>query len=296
LEEGYRNVVSRILPDVRRTAVIAFAKAIAAELELLENNYLEVASQLESVTDVIPHFADLMKIIKICPWNKIRQGLKLGNWLSGAYLQLQFGTLPTIGVIEELNRLGPKLADFLERNSTIRHRRSRGSFSFVFNDDELKALGIQSELHGRTLSLTTRVTTDYEFPDSPMFLALANLYAIGSAPSPAKLWELLPGSFAVDWPTNMSLRLTVAELSTVGLALLIRSVIVSYAFRISDPDWDSSLDPTASGNAWWSGYKRELLNSIPALAEGAVDYMRAAGGPPQAILAALLFQLSSIGR
>jgi hypothetical protein len=297
VNKHYGDVVVSLLPELRRTAVFALNNAVESRLKILQNNYLEVLKEIPELPELVPDFKGLVSLIKSAPWNKIRAGLKLGKWISSTFLQYSFGIAPTAGVLQELSSLGPKLGDLLANNSVIRHQRVRGSFTFVFNDEELKVLGIYDRMFGRTLSFTTRATSDLMYPESPVFLAIANMYGVGIQPSATQLWELLPGSFAADWWLNMSQRLSSVELSAITMMLKIRNVIVSYAVSVSDPDLDWNLATLlqTKSSTRFSGYHRELLSSVPTLTEGPVDLLRASGKPPQAILGALLYQFSSLG-
>jgi hypothetical protein len=156
-------------------------------------------------------------------------------------------------------------------------------------------MGIYDELRGLPVRLTTRATLDLSFPESPTLLAIANLYGLGLL-GLSYWWGSLPFAFAVDWGANMTQRLRSVELSAISMMLKIRGIILSYTVQIPEPDDLYVGLGTRYSNVTFNAYRRELLNALPVLSEGKIDFLRASGKPPQAIIAALLYQLSPVGK
>lgn len=294
--DDFSFVVNVMMPELRRTAIYAVSDAVAGTMKVLDNNYVEVINELDGLPELIPDIKGLVGLLKSAPWDKIRAGLSLGRWVSGTFLQYSFGIAPTAGVIEELTRLGPSLARLLDNQRLLRQQRARGTFTFKLNSDDQRAMGVYDELRGLPVVLTTRAALDLQFPESPTLLGIANLYGLGLLPSASNVWATLPFSFAIDWFTNMSQRLSSVELSAITMLLKIRSIIVSYTVQIPESD-DLYMDlGTRYSDVVFQAYRRELLNALPVLSEGKIDFLRASGRPPQAILAALLYQLSPVGK
>jgi hypothetical protein len=287
--------VNVMMPELRRTAIYAVSNAVASTMKVLDNNYIEVINELDGLPELIPDIKGLAALIKHAPWDKIRAGLSLGRWVSGTFLQYSFGIAPTAGVVEELTRLGPSLVRLLDNQRLLRQQRARGSFSFELNSDDQRAMGIYDELRGLPVRLTTRATLDLSFPESPTLLAIANLYGLGLL-GLSYWWGSLPFAFAVDWGANMTQRLRSVELSAISMMLKIRGIILSYTVQIPEPDDLYVGLGTRYSNVTFNAYRRELLNALPVLSEGKIDFLRASGKPPQAIIAALLYQLSPVGK
>lgn len=277
------------LPELRRSAIYSFQRALESDLLLLKNNYLEVLKELPELPGLIPKVDDLVKIMANVRWNSLVSGaLKLGDWLASSNLQFNFGILPTKGVVEELNQLGPSLGRRLIRAAQLRSKDIKGSFRYVLPESP------RGYTHSGLLTTTSASVT---YPSDPIWFAIFSLYGVRLLPSFKNIWELIPMSFAVDWFTNMSQRLGTIDMSLMTLVIRVNAIQHSYrviSYPASTADQlasfsESPFDPYTT-HLVPTFYRREVTRVVPQLSEGQYDYLSAAGDPNLGIFGSLLYQ------
>lgn len=280
---------SERLPELRRSAIFSFQKALENDLQIFKNNYLEVLKELPDLPGLVPKVDDLFKIISSVRWTSLVSGaLKLGNWVASSNLQLNFGILPTKGVIEELNQLGPSLGARLISAAKLRSKDLRGTFRYV----------LPEQPDGYSLSkLTTITNVSVTYPSDPIWFVLFTLYGVRLAPNLKNIWENIPMSFVVDWFTNMSSRLNAIDMSLMTLVIRVNAIQHSYSVT-SYPESTTDQMLAVSANPFDpyathlvpTFYRREITRVVPQLSEGRYDYLSAAGNPNLGIFGSLLLQ------
>jgi hypothetical protein len=279
----------RRLNELRKSSVYSFHNALEKRLVLLKNNYLEVLKELPELPALIPDVLSLVRILTMAKSSSlIRTGLKLGDWITKFNLQYNFGIAPDVSVLQELNRVGPSLLRLIDRGDEVESVTEYGTFHFPFHDDESWGSGSK---------LITRTKVNLTYPPKPVWNAIIGLYGVRLAPSLQNIWELIPGSFVVDWFTNMSARYKHVDLSLMQLAFKFNYfehsyTIVSGLSDVNDVwEWLDSSESRLQAKY----YVRDISFTVPQLAESTYDYLRVQGSPNSGILGSLLYQILRIG-
>lgn len=289
---AYGDLCRHELPELRRSGTYAFLNSLASDLEILDNNYVEVISELSGITELLPDVKAITHTFYRGPKKAIIDGaIGLGTWLAGEYLRYSFGLAPTVGVISELNMIGPRFVSLLS-DLKVNRRILRGSFTFDGLPDDL--------IHGERM-LTTRSFSEVEYPSSVFWFVISKLYGLGLAPGFQNVWEVRPFTFAVDWFSNMSARFKYIDLTIMSAFISIKSL--QYTFDVScKPSLDylrSQLamagvtgDSLQLSSAILRYYRRELTLTGPTLSDGSIDFLQAKNNPPLDILGSLIITLS----
>jgi hypothetical protein len=276
--------------ELRRSAVYSYHRAIESSLLASKTNYGEVLNELGGLPELIPDVKGLITILRSVKWRSLLSGaVALGNLLklyASTNLQYNFGIAPTVGVVQELNALGPSIARRLIACQKIKREELKGQFIF-------------SLPYGPTgygdCRLITRTSCTIEQPADPFWFAIMKLYSVRIGVSTKNIWELIPMSFAVDWFTNMSGRFGSLDMSFLSIFIRASAIQHSYTVestfdltsksRIATPF--ESLDPNF-GYLRPKYFRRELSQTVPILSDGKIDYLAAAGNPDLGIFTSLV--------
>lgn len=279
------------LTELRRSAVYSYHKALEAKLVTVKNNYIEVLNELPDLPGLVPDVKGFINLIKSVNWRSLASGVvKLGKLVASTNLQYNFGIAPTVGVVQELDTLGPAIGRRLLAASKTARSELKGQF----------IIDLPYSPPGFTDSrLITRTTCTLEEPDDPFWFAIMKLYSVRIAPSTRNIWEIIPMSFVVDWFTNMSGRFGSLDMSF--LSIFVRASAIQHSYTV-----ESTYDSTSPSRIltpfealdWRFGkpspvfYRRELSRTVPILSDGKIDYLSAAGNPDLGIFTSLVATLT----
>lgn len=235
---------------------------------------------------LIPDFKLLILALRDLLAFRLSGLVRLGDFITSTNLKYNFGVMPDISAIDELNRQSPKLTRLLLDGVSSKKGLFSGSFTYVFGDNEDTGSWSNCSLHVRSL-------VEITYNPTPFFGCLVQLYGIGILPSLQTIWEIIPFSFVADWFTNMSSRLRSIDLSLMSIFIGMNWIETSY--RVTGKSapvsiQDIGLDPITS-ELYNQYFRRELSLITPTLKEADYDFLGKNGSPNIGILGSLLFQL-----
>jgi hypothetical protein len=276
--------------ELYRSSVYAFHDALEDYLGILDNNYVEVLSELKDLPDLIPDVKALLEAIRDFKALNVAGLLRFGDFIAENHLRYAFGIRPTISVISELNSLESRLLDYYSRGIGENESVLYGQFTYPFLLEESRPW-LNSVVHTTCICSVTA-------PESPFLLALFKLYGLRIAPSSQNVWEAIPFSFVVDWFTNMSQRLKHVDLTFLSVMVQVNWSEISFAVE-SDRAIPTPGDlnrPEQFVDFAHSDYKYRVFHRLltlytPMLVEGEIDYLRVGGSPNQGIVGSLLYTL-----
>jgi hypothetical protein len=264
------------------STVYAFHNAVAGHMQFLKQNYIEVLSELSELPELLPDVKPLVEAFKLYQRADIRALTKLGDFVAGNLLKYTFGIRPTIEVVNELNRLGPKLGDWYENESHPSTGTFYGKFVYPFASNETKY---------KESTLVTSVTTDLTYSDSALFQAIVTAYGYGVLPSFKSLWEVKSLSFVWDWFTNMSARFQAIDLSI--LSFMLRVDAVTFSHRVTTPGSGvPGTIPFDRSRFNLVYYYRGATRFVPHLVDTGIDFLRVQRSPNLGIFSSLLYVLT----
>lgn len=280
LERG----VKERLEFLRPSGFIAASDAFDDVMLTVSSNLLQNIQHLKNLTTLIPDLVDLPRLIARASKGDIKAILEIIDIVTSEILRYRFQQAP-------LERQLPQLADELKDISDllgVKTHTGRGVYRWTFPDEH-------NFMHDGTLTLETRakVCFSYDLSTAGAALLLGNQF--GVLPTFARLWELLPFSFVIDWLFNMKKRLKLVD-NQVGY-LAVRTNYVLYSYKIVWYPSDALLNDYNLSNVEWldkfslSTYVREFSRTTPRLVDSPYDFLRPSKGPDPITVGALMYQL-----
>jgi hypothetical protein len=273
--------------DIGPSCFLSTVDALERATGGLKNNYLETFSEAKELLDVIPDVGLLFKALLEIRRLDLRGVIHLGDFLADFWLQYQFGTRPNLEAIQELNERGGILVDgfnrlFDEQESIV----SYGRFDY-----DLPAYWIPNAPAAHLVARTKMV---FRMADSSVIEAFVAADQAGVLPTASRIWEVLPGSFAVDWIFAVGRRLQDIEQGSLLLATEITSLTHSYEIVANiEDDVLSDAGVKAYGMGSIPSYKafiRHLSLRTPDLGNSSLDFRHPQFKPSDSILGSLIWQ------
>lgn len=251
----------------------------------LDNNYLEDIADLSGILEIVPDIPMLVRALVDIKRGKLSGVVRLGDFLTELYLRLKFEILPDSRAIAELNEKGQILIDGFNRLEEVDRYVFYGKFTFDLPDAYVP--------NSSSNYLVTRSKVVFRMSDSSFIIALLKLNRSGLAPTLSNLWEVLPGSFIVDWFFRIGRRIQDVENSGLLLALEIESFVHSYEITSTIPEEKlSSLGLTSPNHDFaYRYYVRHLSVRVPTGEGSKFDFRQPSMGPDAGIVGSLLWQV-----
>jgi hypothetical protein len=261
------------------SAVYALHNAINSFLQVLQNNYLEFFSEIDGIPELIPDIKPVIGFLTELSKRRFAEALRtLGDTVAGNHLLWNFGIAPDIRIVEELNRLGPKLYDSFVNERYPQPGSYHGVFNYKFAQDDIAPYSGSK--------LITRTVTDIVAPKDSFSLALYRAYGAGILPSLANLWAVKSMSFVIDWFTNVGQRLRAVDLSIIAFMLQIDFTTVSHTVTTEGSGVQQSVFDNQMFDLIY--YTRIPTRHIPGLLYSKYDFL-SARGPDLGLLGALIY-------
>lgn len=269
---------------LRPSSFISSADALDKQMNAFSGNLLQNLQHIKDIASLFPNPADferlIAKAIKGDP-SAIKDVLDL---ITQYILKYRFQIAPLIRDIDKLRKLDISL---VEQASKVQTLTSYGQFRYVFTDEE-------NWMHDGQLVLVTRSKVRFISDPSTLMGQILMANSIGLLPTLARIWNLLPFSFVVDWFTNMSKRLHLVDDQVLWLAL--RVVFATHSYKVTYYPSDEKLaaynlqhaDPGDQFGV--SMYIREFTRITPRLADSPYDFLRPTKGPDPVTVGSLMWQ------
>jgi hypothetical protein len=287
LIEHVSTFISDHYSDIGPSCFLSTVDALERATGGLKNNYLETFSEAKELLDVIPDVGLLFKALLEIRRLDLRGVIHLGDFLADFWLQYQFGTRPNLEAIQELNERGGILVDgfnrlFDEQVEVV----SYGRFDYD--------LPVSWIPHASAAHLTARTKMVFRMADSSVIEAFVAADQAGVLPTASRIWEVLPGSFAVDWIFAVGRRLKDIEQGSLLLATEISSLVHSYEIVANiEDDVLSDAGVKAYGMGSIPSYKafiRHLSLRTPDIGNSNLDFRHPQFKPSDSILGSLIWQ------
>lgn len=287
LHSKLKREVEGRLKYFRPSSFMSSADALDKQMTAFSGNLLQNLQHIKDIASLFPDPAGferlIAKAIKGDP-SAIKEALDL---ITEYILRYRFEIAPLIRDVDKLRKLDIRL---VEQASKVQELTGYGQFKYVFTDDE------NFMFDGR-LELVTRSKIRFISDPSTLMGQMLLANSIGLLPTFARIWNLLPFSFVVDWFTNMSKRLHLVDDQVLWLAL--RVVFATHSYKVSYYPSDSvlaayNLQQTDIGDQFGvSMYVREFTRITPRLVDSPYDFLRVTKGPDPVTVGSLLWQLLS---
>jgi hypothetical protein len=206
------------------------------------------ASQTVNANNVnmIAFLRDLRKPQELIPKLRNLRKLKLKG-VSGEYLGVQYGILPTISDIQAIIRACKAAKAYLDKN---------GFKTYTAGwHKEIKQNGLTSEL-------TQRIKLAIEDEDDAFQELIQRLESMGTLPTFVNIWDLVPYSFVVDWFIDVGGLLERVDTHLRLLRLNIRYVTMSRKTKVSGK-MPVDVGTTFVGSIDWVHYHRWTSDQCP---------------------------------
>jgi hypothetical protein len=287
LHSKLKREVEGRLKYFRPSSFMSSADALDKQMTAFSGNLLQNLQHIKDIASLFPDPAGferlIAKAIKGDP-SAIKDALDL---ITEYILRYRFEIAPLIRDVDKLRKLDINL---VEQASKVQELTGYGQFKYVFTDNE-------NFMHDGHLELVTRSKIRFISDPSTLMGQMLLSNSIGLLPTFARIWNLLPFSFVVDWFTNMSKRLHLVDDQVLWLAL--RVVFATHSYKVSYYPSDSALaaynlQQTDIGDQFGvSMYVREFTRITPRLVDSPYDFLRVTKGPDPVTVGSLLWQLLS---
>jgi len=269
---------------LRPSSFMSSADALDKQMNAFSGNLLQNLQHIKDIASLFPNPADferlIAKAIKGDP-SAIKDCLDL---ITQLILKYRFEIAPLLRDVEKLRKLDISL---VEQASKVQTLTSYGQFKYVFLDSE-------NWMHDGKLELVTRSKIRFISDPSTLMGQLLMANSVGLLPTLARIWNLLPFSFVVDWFTNMSKRLHLVDDQVLWLAL--RVVFATHSYKVTYyPSNEAlaayNLQHSSLGDQFGvSMYIREFTRITPRLTESPYDFLRPTSGPDPLTVGSLMWQ------
>lgn len=274
--------------DLYGAMALGAQKALDAVFEQLQSNHIEAAVEFAELHEMI----DFPKTLDVLRSSRVRGKIRflrlipaILHVLSDSKLLWSLGLAPTYDDATEIAEKSQIIwRNFCSNPTGV----ARGKGVLVDVPDELLR-----DFPSTKAVFKTVIRYRYD-PDSLIF-TLLKLEGIGVLPRLRSVWDLMPGSFILDWVLNVGAALEIADKGMMIMLLdsvyTVNGINVFWNFPVDVEDqYDFrvlSLDQFEQKRAGYRFFERHVLNGVPSLSATRLPIL-AANGPSDWILAGAL--------
>lgn len=208
--------------DVRPMACMSANDALKSYHS--DSNFLEslpeLPSILRNIKDISPFLSAIRKISKGDPTGvpKVIDGLASG------YLAYKYGARPLSSDVKEANRIATEYYGILESRSKALAGNLYGSFSYELPVSCPK-------IPGKILVTSRTKIVVGSSPSGALAYAIA-LDDVGLLPTMARIWDLVPFSFVIDWFTGLSNKFETIDNMAIRAALDVAYYCHTFEYKL----------------------------------------------------------------
>lgn len=253
--------------------------------KVLSTNHLETLKELPDIVRLIPDAALLIRALVDLKKGDVGGFVLLGDFIAETQLKYGFGIAPTIEAIQELNDKGQAIVEQFNLLGKTTYQTLNGKFVYSLPEGYIEGTG--------PCELITRSKIRAKFTNTAFLATLLGYRSVGLLPELGALWELFPGSFIVDWFTNVGQRISDVDDSALLLMLEVDYCVHSYTILGKYTDefldqWSLQTDDVSPG-FFARVYIRHVSTSAPVMRPSTYDFRSVAGVPSSGIVGALLW-------
>lgn len=287
---GHLSVFSeRVEDDLRNLVPATFyaaGKAVSDYVEILSANNLENLAQIGSTITILPEMVQLIKAVYTRKdlTKLLDAGISFLDVASQVLLTWNYGVAPAISDVQEFGE---------EWDNLVARQVSGGIYG-------------RKTLYGRFEVTLPEIAYGYDFPhvtaqskpvmvfDSTVLLgALLSLKAVGLEPSLNNAWDLVLGSFIIDWFARIGDKLEAVDNQV--MLLLIPHLMTTDSILVKDRIPSDILEDLGiqleTESAVMRYYYRWISIFLPSLRESKYDFLPPSG-PPVHLAGALAWSSS----
>lgn len=189
-----------------------------------DSNFLESLPELPSI---LRNIKDVSKFFSA--FRKISRGDPSGvpgviDGMASGYLAYKYGARPLASDIQEANRIATEYYGILERRSKVLAGNLYGKFTYKLPVHCPKIPG--------SILVTSRTKIVMgSSPSGALAYAIA-LDDVGLLPTLARIWDLVPFSFVIDWFTGLSKKFETIDLTAVRAALDVAYYCHTFEYKL----------------------------------------------------------------
>lgn len=259
-----RDWVNSVHMSYRDTAALSANDALSSYSS--DSNFLESIPELPAILSYVENIVAFITV-----FNKAAKGDPgyfgaLVDALASAYLAYQYGVKPNKADYAEARSIAHDLANGLIGQFDGTSNNLYGKFSYDVPTD---GLGMHGEVH-----LTTRTKMVYVNDASGMLAMLLTLNQVALLPTLARVWDLVPFSFVVDWFLRMGDRFEYIDNAVLRLGFNLSYYVhtFQYTFTPSDSKSHHYMSDGSEDKPEWNIFIRERSLYHPLIKDGTKDY------------------------
>jgi len=288
LSQGYPNLWKNQLRD---SLLLAFANGYT-ERKALDSNNIENLLQMKEIMKVLDVVKLAIMVYKYAKWGQpLNAAVAFFKLLGNSYLLYRFGILPTIkdarSFVKNHKKVINQVRDFYFGRSAKWTTLRGGYFA---------NLPANRKYFNNDFQLETRCKVAIRLGPNGLFAFIGLLDSLGVLPVSHRIWDLIPGSFLVDYVLNIGDRL--ATIDTVGEAYLLYDFdqfVCSY--RVTFPikqEWLPSGTVALSEKIETVIYDRFVMDKLPKPGSTTIYDLTPPNGVDYKIVAGLILSNAEV--
>jgi len=266
----FSNFVDSIHPHIRSAACLSSNDALSKFTS--ESNFLEsipeLPAMLKSIKD-ISRFGHLLKSLYKRDPHVIKETIDL---MADGYLWYKYGGKPLVADVLESKRIAQEYFAEMDVMSQSLPGHLYGEFSYQVPDRV-------PTLEGKVLVTVRTKMVLRQSPSGILAFVLA-LNDVGLLPTMARIWDLVPFSFVIDWFTNLGDRYAAIDGMVIRSLVEVDYYIHTYSYRLYlNPGAYVPLQRRSNGDQpYLKVYIREISLYHPLILSDRYDFF-----PPTAL-------------
>lgn len=266
--ERFADWVARNHDSFRGTASLSANDALSSLSS--DSNFLESIPELPAVLGYLGNILEFARALNAATKGDPRAFVYLVDALASAWLAYNYGLRPNIQDEAEARRIAHGYANGLIGQFDGSFKNLYGKFTWPCNT---AGLGMRGEV-----KLTTRTKMVIKNDASGLFAILLTLNQVGLLPTLARIWDLVPFSFVLDWFTGLGDRFEYIDNAVLRHGMNLSHYVHTFEYTFEANDGSHPYSQFANvEEPRWIVYRRETSLFHPVISGGATDYIRAPG-------------------
>lgn len=260
---AFHKLIDECHPHMRAAAALSANDALSNYSS--PSNWLESLPELPGMITHIPDMAQLGRLIRLIARGDPTAIPLFIEMLASGYLLYKYGAKPGLSDIAEAKRIANEYWGRIEALSASLPTELYGTFSYEMPD----------KLDGVAGQLQCLVRTKMVLGSQPGSLLAAIIASdkVGILPSLARIWDLVPFSFVVDWFTSLSDRFEAIDKMAIRAAMCVDYYVHTYTYVYTlNPESYRPLGRSSTEKPSLRVFKRERSLYHPLCGNSKYDF------------------------
>jgi hypothetical protein len=284
--KGVYQTVDHFFGDFRAASFYSSSDALHKQIDVLQSNNIENATQLSGILELIPDLPALSRVVAKAAKRDPSAILEAVDIIADAVLAFRFGQKPTVDDAMELAKTNvvKEVKGLLHVSEATLY----GQYHYLLTDSDMARMSLPGSIRIVTRS-KIRIHTDM----TTLLAGYLTANGVGLMPTLSRLWAVVPFSFVVDWFTGMGDRLQAVDDQLLWMAMGTSWCLHSFKITYYPPksEFDRfGLESDLDDPFGVTFYKREFSRLMPRLSESRFDYLAPDHGPQPVTVGALVWQ------